>query len=167
MCRRGFRQDEKRSGAGGSQGRTRPPQIEGLGRRLMMPLIVPFFISHQGCPQQCVFCDQSKIAGAAETIPSPSEMLAKIADYRDSAGGRPLEAAFFGGTFTNLPESVQERILAPLQPLLARNELTSVRVSTRPDAIDTGAARFLREMGVGTVELGIQSMDDAVLSRSG
>lgn len=133
----------------------------------MKPIIVPFFIAHQGCPHQCVFCNQVKISGGAETIPSLDEILAKIAAYRDNAGGRALEAAFFGGTFTSLPMSLQERLLAPLQPLLESGELSSVRVSTRPDAIDYETAEFLGTMGVGTVELGIQSMDDAVLDLAG
>jgi histone acetyltransferase (RNA polymerase elongator complex component) len=133
----------------------------------MKPLIVPFFIAHQGCPHQCVFCNQVKISGAAEAIPAPAEIFSKIAAYRNSGKGRPLEAAFFGGTFTGLPESVQERLLGPLGPLLASGELASVRVSTRPDAVDSRTVVFLKQMGVRTVELGIQSMDDAVLERAG
>jgi histone acetyltransferase (RNA polymerase elongator complex component) len=133
----------------------------------MKPLIVPFFIAHQGCPHQCVFCNQVKISGAAEAIPAPAEIISKIAAYRNSGRGRALEAAFFGGTFTALPESVQERLLDPLVPLLASGELVSVRVSTRPDAVDSRTVDFLKKMGVRTVELGIQSMDDAVLERAG
>lgn len=133
----------------------------------MKPLIVPFFISHQGCPHQCVFCNQVKISGAAEAVPTPAEMLARIDSYRDSAGGRPLEAAFYGGTFTSLPFSTQQRLLGTLHPLLQSGELASMRVSTRPDAVDRQAAEFLGAMGVGTVELGIQSMDDDVLACSG
>ncbi|MCM2356528.1 MAG: radical SAM protein [Geobacteraceae bacterium] len=133
----------------------------------MKPLIVPFFIAHQGCPHRCVFCDQVKISGAAEDIPTPAGMLARIAAYRDSGGGRSLEAAFFGGTFTSLPKYLQERLLGPLQPLLETGEIASVRVSTRPDAVDSRTVEFLGEMGVRTVELGIQSLDDAVLARAG
>lgn len=133
----------------------------------MKPLIVPFFIAHQGCPHQCVFCNQVKISGGAETIPTSAELLAKIAACRGSGGGRALEAAFFGGTFTSLPVAVQERLLGPLQPLLGAGEIVAVRVSTRPDAVDHQRVDFLRRMGVRTVELGIQSLDDAVLARAG
>jgi histone acetyltransferase (RNA polymerase elongator complex component) len=133
----------------------------------MKPLIVPFFIAHQGCPHRCVFCNQLKISGAAETVPAPAELLDKIAAYRNYAGGRAMEAAFFGGTFTALPVSLQEQLLLPLQPLLAAGELSAVRVSTRPDAVDRRTTEFLREMGVRTVELGVQSLDDTVLSRAG
>lgn len=133
----------------------------------MGPVIVPFFISHQGCPHQCVFCNQVKISGAGERLPSETEILARIAAYRDSAGTGPVEVAFYGGTFTNLPVEDQERLLRPLQPLSASGEVVSIRVSTRPDSVDSGIAQFLAGMGVRTVELGAQSMDDEVLALAG
>jgi len=129
--------------------------------------IVPFFISHRGCPHKCVFCDQVKIAGAGGEFPSGTEILAKIASYRDSGRCRSVEVAFYGGTFTALSPAVQEGLLQPLQPLVASGEVGSIRVSTRPDAIDLQTVRFLREMGVKTVELGVQSMADDVLDLAG
>uniref|UniRef100_A0A831XDK0 Radical SAM protein n=1 Tax=Geobacter metallireducens TaxID=28232 RepID=A0A831XDK0_GEOME len=133
----------------------------------MKPLIVPFFISHQGCPHQCVFCDQERISGQGGGLPEPAEMLAVIDRYAASGGGRPLEAAFYGGTFTSLPRGDQERLLAPLQPLIATGWVAGVRLSTRPDAVDGEAVRFLRARGVTTVELGVQSMADEVLAAAG
>jgi len=133
----------------------------------MKPLIVPFFISHQGCPHHCVFCDQERISGHGGGLPEPAEMIAAIDRFTAFGGGRPLEVAFYGGTFTSLPRSDQERLLAPLQPLMAAGRLTRVRLSTRPDAVDGETARFLRIRGVATVELGVQSMDDNVLGAAG
>jgi len=133
----------------------------------MGSVIVPFFISQQGCPHQCVFCNQQRISGATGGVPSTAEILARIAYYRESAGNVPVEVAFYGGTFTNIPREVQERLLLPLQPLLASGAVVSVRISTRPDAIGSGVAEFLIGMGVRTVELGVQSMDDEVLSLAG
>lgn len=133
----------------------------------MKPVTVPFFISHQGCPHTCVFCDQRAISGAKGTLPSAEQILARVDLWRSTAGGRPLEAAFFGGTFTALPERVQTELLAPLQPLLEAGTLGSVRISTRPDSVDAGTVARLSEMGVRTIELGVQSMDDAVLAASG
>ena len=52
-------------------------------------------------------------------------------------------------------------------PLLKSKEVSSIRLSTRPDAVDAASAGFLRESGVATVELGVQSMEDPVLSLSG
>ena len=63
----------------------------------MKPVIVPFFIAHQGCPHQCVFCNQVKISGAAEAIPTPDEIRLKSMPTVLLPAGRNLEAAFFGG----------------------------------------------------------------------
>jgi len=133
----------------------------------LRPVLVPFFISHLGCPQRCVFCDQEKIAGARGVLPGAEEMLARIEQYRASSPGRGLEVAFYGGTFTALPRADQHSLLAALQPLLASGRLASLRLSTRPDAVDPETACYLKSMGVGTVELGVQSMDEEVLRLSG
>jgi len=133
----------------------------------MKTVTVPFFIAHQGCPHRCVFCNQVSISGGPERLPEPGEMLERIAAYRASAGESRLDAAFFGGTFTSLPRSRQEALLAPLRPLLRSGEIASVRISTRPDALDRETAVFLGERGVETVEIGVQSLDDTVLSLAG
>lgn len=132
----------------------------------MRPLVVPFFISHLGCPERCVFCNQEKIAGARGRLPSPAELLERIASYRAGAPGRDAEVAFFGGSFSALPFEDQQALLGPVQPLLASGEVSSLRISTRPDAIDAANVAFLKEMGVRTVELGVQSMNDEILRLS-
>lgn len=133
----------------------------------MKPVTVPFFISHQGCPHTCVFCDQRTISGANGNLPTAAEIISRIGLWRSTAAGRPLEVAFFGGTFTALPEKVQLELLAPLQPLLESANIMSVRISTRPDCIDTARVAWLAEKGIRTIELGVQSLDDVVLEASG
>lgn len=133
----------------------------------MKPVTVPFFISHQGCPHTCVFCDQRTISGATGTLPSTEQILSRVDLWQSTAAGRPLEVAFFGGTFTALSEKIQTDLLAPLQPLLAAGTIDSVRISTRPDSIDSECVRRLSDMGVRTIELGVQSTDDTVLAASG
>ncbi len=125
--------------------------------------VVPFFIAHQGCPHQCVFCNQLQIAGTARELPTAGEIEQKIAAWLASSGCQTLEVAYFGGTFTGLAPVDQHRLLLPLQPLIAAGKVCAVRVSTRPDAITPQNTAFLQEMGVTTVELGVQSMDDDVL----
>jgi histone acetyltransferase (RNA polymerase elongator complex component) len=133
----------------------------------LRPLVVPFFLSHLGCPHRCVFCDQEKIAGAPGILPDAAEMLAQIEHYRAGAAHRTLEVAFYGGSFTCLPHDDQHYLLATLQPLLSSGEISSLRLSTRPDAIDAETVAFLKGMGVRTVELGVQSMNDEVLRLAG
>ncbi len=133
----------------------------------MKPVTVPFFISHQGCPHTCIFCDQRTISGADGALPATEDICDKIHLWRSTARGRPLEVAFFGGSFTALPEAAQAGLLDPLQALLKDGTVDSVRISTRPDYIEVNRVAWLSERGVSTIELGVQSMDDAVLAASG
>jgi histone acetyltransferase (RNA polymerase elongator complex component) len=131
------------------------------------PVTVPFFISHRGCPHTCVFCDQRAISGASGDFPTAEQITDTITRWAATAGNRPLEAAFFGGTFTALPEAVQAELLEPLQPFLAIGLLTSIRLSTRPDYVQDDQLAWLYSKGVRTIELGVQSFDDAILAASG
>lgn len=133
----------------------------------MKPVTIPFFISHQGCPHTCVYCDQRLISGSSGSLPASEEIAGRIENWRSTAGGRPLEVAFFGGSFTALPVNKQAELLAPLQMYLKNGKISSVKLSTRPDCIDAGHVAWLAEMGVRTIELGVQSMDDSVLAASG
>lgn len=133
----------------------------------MKRVTVPFFISHQGCPHTCCFCDQRMISGSGGCLPTADEIVGKIELWRLTAAGRPLEVAFFGGSFTALPENRQSELLSPLQIFLKSGVIRSVRLSTRPDYIDDRRVEYLAEMGVQTIELGVQSMDDQVLGASG
>ncbi len=132
----------------------------------MKKTIVPFFISHQGCPHRCIFCNQEKIAGSNGNFPTPAEIRDKVAVYRHTSGCQGVDVAFYGGSFTSIPREDQLRLLHPLQNLLASGEVASIRISTRPDSLDAEAAAFLSASGVCTVELGVQSMDDTVLEQA-
>lgn len=133
----------------------------------MKRVIVPFFIAHQGCPHQCVYCDQVKISGVEAVIPDAESIRSRVADWLVSSGAAAVEVAYFGGTFTALSRDVQIALLEPLQPLLISGAVSSVRVSTRPDCIDADSVDLLRQYGVSLVELGVQSMDDGVLAAAG
>jgi len=133
----------------------------------MKRVIVPFFIAHQGCPHQCVFCDQEKITGVAAALPVAADIRSRVADWLVSSGAATVEVAFYGGTFTALSQGEQLALLAPLQPLLASGSVSSVRVSTRPDCVTADNVALLKQYGVSLVELGVQSMDDGVLAAAG
>ena len=127
--------------------------------------ILPLFIPHLGCPNACVFCDQRRITGSP--LPVSGKTAAEALSRAGAAGVRGAELAFYGGSFTAIPASLQEELLAAAQPFLADGTVTGIRVSTRPDAVDDGVIRRLRRYGVGVVELGAQSMSDRVLEASG
>ncbi|MGE5841063.1 MAG: elongator complex protein 3, partial [Deltaproteobacteria bacterium] len=130
------------------------------------PLIVPIFIPNQGCPHRCVFCDQERITSqpsrpaGGQAVRDILEMARRSASF---SGRKRREIAFYGGTFAGLPESRMRELLGAVAPYLEEGAFHSVRVSTRPDSLDAKKAAFLSELGVSTVELGAQSMDDEVL----
>ena len=127
------------------------------------PLVIPVFIPHQGCPHQCLFCNQNSITGrtsGGEVV----EIEQTITAWLGRAGGRSgVQVAFYGGSFTCLPRGRQEELLGAVQPFLARGDVTCIRLSTRPDCLDAEICAFLKERGVAIVELGAQSLDDTVL----
>ncbi len=133
----------------------------------MKHVIVPFFISHQGCPHQCVFCDQRTISGNLGKLPDADELTSRVTLWLSSSALDSLEVAFYGGSFTALPFDTQLALLLPLQPLKQSGKVCSIRVSTRPDALSMDSLQQLRDLGVDLVELGVQSMDDRVLEAAG
>ncbi|MDO4922296.1 MAG: radical SAM protein [Phascolarctobacterium sp.] len=128
--------------------------------------ILPIFIPHAGCPHQCIFCNQRAISGQKTAALAGAK--AQIARWLTWL--RPdvrHEAAFYGGSFTGLPMELQERLLALTDELLRQGAIGSVRLSTRPDYIDEERLALLKEHQVRLVELGVQSLDDAVLQAAG
>ena len=129
--------------------------------------VLPLFVPHWGCPWQCVFCNQNRISGAER--PATAADVDKIIE--DAAAlphnGAKRQLAFYGGSFTAIPVEQQEELLAAAKRHIDAGNIASIRLSTRPDAIDGTVLARLKRYGVETVELGAQSMDDEVLRRAG
>ena len=81
--------------------------------------------------------------------------------------GAKRQLAFYGGSFTAIHAAAQEELLGAAAEAIGRGEIDSIRLSTRPDAIDGAVLERLRRFGVETIELGAQSMDGEVLRLSG
>ena len=81
--------------------------------------------------------------------------------------GAKRQLAFYGGSFTAIPIHEQTALLAAAKAHLDRGDIDSIRLSTRPDAIDGAVLKRLAEYGVETVELGAQSMCEEMLRLAG
>ena len=127
--------------------------------------IIPLFIPHAGCPCACVFCDQKKITGM-DTPVTPEQVQQEIEAALPWAG-EGCQLAFYGGSFTAMRRETQEKLLRAAAPYLQDGSIRSIRLSTRPDAVDEETVARLKTYGVHTVELGCQSMDNRVLELSG
>ncbi len=126
---------------------------------------IPIFIPHLGCPNDCVFCNQRSISGRmsfdeASVRPEIENALRTVPKDCDA------EIAFFGGSFTGIDRGLMIRLLETARSFIDDGRVSSIRLSTRPDYINEEILDILARYGVKTVELGIQSMDAAVLAAS-
>lgn len=129
--------------------------------------IIPVFVPHLGCPNDCVFCNQRRISGQLQPATAETVAVALNNAAQTIDGSEPVQVAFYGGSFTAIPVREQNNLLDAAKAFLERFDHASIRISTRPDAIDGKTLSRLKDRGVVTIELGAQSMDDAVLSAAG
>ncbi len=127
---------------------------------------IPIFISHEGCPNDCVFCNQRKITAKADamTLPEVSEQIKTYSSTLDDDAY--VEIAFFGGSFTGIDATLQEKYLKLAHEYKKAGKIQAIRLSTRPDYINIEILDRLRLYEVDTIELGVQSLDEEVLKAS-
>lgn len=125
---------------------------------------IPIFIPHLGCPNDCVFCNQRKISGKNEFVfASAVEELEKAFSTVDTEKS-DVEIAFFGGSFTGIERGLMISLLELAKGYIDEGKVTSIRLSTRPDYINEEILEILKKYSVKKIELGIQSINDNVLS---
>lgn len=130
--------------------------------------IIPIFVPHEGCPHDCVFCNQNIITGSSAVVDAQyvtntvEEYLATI-----PRNNSIIEISFFGGTFTAINIDKQKELLAVAMEYKKQNRIDFIRLSTRPDYIDKVILDNLKAYSVDIIELGVQSLDNEVLLKSG
>lgn len=132
--------------------------------------IAPVFLPFLGCPGRCVFCNQEKQTGhgAASGVERARELLTECAAMlRRMKGGKPVQLAFYGGTFTGAPDNIWNMCLEFAIAMRNDGLIADFRCSTRPDKLAPARLRDLRSAGCALVELGIQSFSGAALAASG
>lgn len=130
--------------------------------------IIPIFVPHEGCPHDCVFCNQNSITGTSTTV--DSVYVDKIVnEYLETitAEDAIIEISFFGGTFTAIQMDKQVELLTVAKKYKENKKISFIRLSTRPDYIDDIILTNLKEYSVDIIELGVQSLDEEVLLKSG
>lgn len=129
--------------------------------------VIPVFLPMLACPHRCVYCNQFVISGQPK-LPSLDDVTNMIDRYlKTIPSDFHKRVAFFGGSFTCLPEQIQNRYLDAVQPYLREGLIEGIQLSTRPDYIDDHILQNLRSKGVTLIELGAQSLDDDILRRCG
>ena len=128
--------------------------------------IIPIFVPHLGCPNDCTFCNQRKISGQQKNV-TEEDVKNTIEFYLESFKDKDakVEVAFFGGSFTGIEPEIQEKLLSAAYEFIKEKKVHSIRISTRPDYIDKDILKRLKKYKVKTIELGVQSTNDYILER--
>ena len=128
--------------------------------------IIPIFVPHLGCPNDCTFCNQKSISGEQKMI--TTEDIKKTIDFfleNVKEKDAYKEVAFFGGSFTGIEYEKQEEFLKTAYDYIKEKKINSIRISTRPDYINKKILKLLKKYKVKTIELGVQSSNDYILKK--
>lgn len=130
--------------------------------------IIPVFIPHLGCPNDCVFCNQKRITGNEKQI-NIEDIKNHVNRSLNTIRNNPeikKEIAFFGGSFTGIDIDLQTKLLKLASSKKKVKKIDKIRLSTRPDYINENILKLLNNFSVDIIELGVQSLDDEVLKLS-
>lgn len=108
-------------------------------------------------------------AGINLGTPSEAQFRETVNRHLDSIKKQTerIQIAFFGGNFTGMNKDEQIGLLEYAGQFIKKGLVNSIRISTRPDYIDTESLDRLKTFNVATVEIGAQSMVDEVLNLAG
>ena len=128
--------------------------------------IIPIFVPHLGCPNDCTFCNQKSISGEQKMI-TTDDIKNTIDFFLENVKDKDAykEVAFFGGSFTGIDVETQEEFLKTVYEYIKNKKIDSIRVSTRPDYINKNILKLLKKYKVKTIELGVQSSNDYILQK--
>lgn len=128
--------------------------------------IIPIFVPHQGCPNDCVFCNQVKITGVSTDVTGGDvdRIIKEYLETMDDDSNK--EVAFFGGSFTAIDIDKQIELLSVAKKYKDTGKIQDIRLSTRPDCINDEILTIHRKYSTSIIELGVQSMDLEVLKLS-
>lgn len=126
---------------------------------------ISIFIPHIGCKCRCSFCNQVYITGK-QSLPDEEDISKAVETAVNSKNysAENTQLAFFGGSFTAIDNELMIKFLKIGHKFVEQGKIESIRISTRPDAINDDILKTLKHFGVKSIELGAQSMDDTVLA---
>ncbi len=129
--------------------------------------IIPIFVPHLGCPNDCIFCNQKSINGQTKEVTKQDVKNIIEEHLRHLKQDEKIykEVAFFGGSFTGIDIEVQKSLLEVAYKYIEEKKIDGIRISTRPDYINKEILKMLKNYKVKTIELGVQSANDYILKR--
>ena len=122
------------------------------------------------CVRKCPYCDfnSHERSGALPEREYIAALLADLEGMLPSVWGRRVVSVFIGGGTPSLfsPEAI-ERLLSEIRARITVEPLAEITLEANPGTVEAARFRGYRAAGVNRISLGVQSFDDAMLSRLG
>ncbi|MBP6940343.1 MAG: radical SAM protein [Syntrophorhabdaceae bacterium] len=118
-------------------------------------MIVPIFLTHLGCHDRCIYCDQGYITAQSDT--GVRQLIQR--SFQRQRG--PCEVGLFGGNIFGLDPGYLRRLFEHFDDY--RDKITNFRISTKPVPLNEELIDILKEQRVTVVELGIPSFNNRIL----
>lgn len=132
-------------------------------------MTVGIYIHIPFCKQKCFYCDFPSYAGLEQLQKDYTAALCQeIAMQGMVQTGQKADTVFIGGgTPTLLATELLARIIQSVKKHFSLADDAEISMEANPGTVDSDKLSVLRELGVNRLSFGIQSFNDALLSRIG
>jgi oxygen-independent coproporphyrinogen III oxidase len=117
------------------------------------------------CARKCSYCDFYSIEGTAlkdRYLVALQQEISKMA--RRTTAGVVDSIYLGGGTPTMLSPNDIERILVEIESFFTIGPNAEITIEVNPGTVDGNTLRALLSLGINRLSIGVQSLDDSVLS---
>ena len=135
----------------------------GPGRPLGLYVHIPF------CETKCPYCDFNTYAQIESLMPSYVAALVTEVEILGDRLGRPgVGTVFFGGgTPSYLPAAEIGKVIEAVRAAFEVTPDAEVTLEANPDDLTASKLAVYRELGVNRLSIGVQSLDDKLLTLIG
>jgi len=128
--------------------------------RIALYLHFPF------CVERCRYCSFVSHEGREKDIPAYINTIKR--ELAERAHGQRVSSIYFGGgTPSLLPAGHLADILSTIRSCFTMDESAEVTIEANPGTFDGEYLKAIRALGINRLSIGVQSLDDGVLSLLG
>ncbi len=139
-----------------------------------LPAEVPLglYVHIPFCAERCHYCYYRSYAktSVAQIDQYLEAILSELAQYASAPSilGRNLDFVYFGGGTPSLLSATQiRRLLSGIQELFPKSSPREITFECGPKSVTADRLDVLHDAGVTRLSMGVQQLDDEVLSKSG
>ena len=139
--------------------------------QLEAPPPLALYVHFPWCVRKCPYCDFNSHTPRDQGIPEQAWLDAVLADLQHAlpqVWGRRVHSVFIGGGTPSLMSArTLDALLTGIRMLLPLDPLAEITLEANPGTVEAARFRDYRATGLNRISLGIQSFDDAMLTRIG